>query len=72
MSTQSNNNNIKTENINSANNNSNNNMEEPMPPFDYFAWLMIGLSAAIVFGSAYYYKRSKQDLRKTIEMLDTL
>jgi hypothetical protein len=44
-------------------------MQEPPPLFDSFAWLAIVLAAAIIFCSAFYYKRSKQELRKTVEML---
>ena len=47
----------------------NNSMQEPPPSFDSFAWLAIVLAAAIIFGSAVYYRRSKQELRKTVEML---
>jgi hypothetical protein len=50
--------------------NNNNSMQEPPPRFDSFAWLAIGLALAVVFGSAFYYRRSKQELRKTIEMLN--
>ena len=46
-----------------------NNMQEAPPQFDSFAWLAIALAAAVVLGSAYYYSRSKKELRKTIEML---
>jgi copper transport protein len=49
--------------------NNNNSMQEPPPHFDSFAWLAIGLAAAVIFGSAFYYRRSKQELRKTVEML---
>jgi hypothetical protein len=49
--------------------NSNNSMQELPPPIDSFAWLAIGLALAVVIGSAFYYRRSKQELRKTIEML---
>jgi copper transport protein len=53
--------------LNQANSNS---MQEPLPKWDSFAWLAIGLALAVVFGSAFYYGRSKQELRKTIEMLN--
>jgi methionine-rich copper-binding protein CopC len=46
-----------------------NNIQEAPPQFDSFAWLAIALAAAVVLGSAYYYSRSKKELRKTIEML---
>ena len=49
--------------------NNNNSMQEPPPHFNSFAWLAIGLAAAVIFGSAFYYRRSKQELRKTVEML---
>ena len=49
--------------------NTNNSMQEPSPRFDSFAWLVIGLAAAVIFGSAFYYRRSKQELRRTVEML---
>ncbi len=49
--------------------NANNNMQQPPPRFDSFAWLAIALAAAVVFGSAFYYRRSKQELEKTAEML---
>lgn len=49
--------------------NTNNSMQEPPPRFDSFAWLAIVLAAAVVFGSVFYYRRSKQELRKTVEML---
>jgi hypothetical protein len=44
-------------------------MQEPPPRFDSFAWLAIALAAVVVFGSTFYYRRSKQELRKTVEML---
>jgi hypothetical protein len=47
----------------------NSNMQEPPPRFDSFAWLAIVLAATVVFGSIFYYRRSKQELRKTVEML---
>ena len=54
--------------VNQAANN-NNSMQGPPHRFDSFAWLAIGLAAAVIFGSAFYYRRSKQELRKTVEML---
>ena len=54
---------------NQAANANNNSMQEPPPHFDSFAWLAIALAAAVVFGSTFYYRRSKQELRKTVEML---
>ena len=53
-------------------NSPNNNIQEPPPPaLDSFAWLAIGLAAGVGLVSGYSYKRSKQDLRRTIEMLET-
>jgi hypothetical protein len=46
-----------------------NNTQEVPPQFDSFAWLAIALAVAVVLGSAYYYSRSKKELRKNIEML---
>ena len=42
-------------------------LESPTPPpaFDSFAWLAIGLSVAVVVGSAYYFKKSKRASSKT-------
>lgn len=48
----------------------NNGMKEVAPNFDWFAWLAIALAAAVVLGSTFYHRRSKQELRKTIEMLE--
>lgn len=48
----------------------NNSMQEAPPQFNSFAWLAIGLAVCVVFGSTFYYRRSKQELRKTIEMLE--
>jgi copper transport protein len=47
-------------------------LESPPPPpaFDSFAWLAIGLSAAVGVGSAYYFKKSKQQLKNTLETLE--
>jgi putative copper export protein/methionine-rich copper-binding protein CopC len=50
--------------------NTNTSIQEPPPSFDSFAWLAIVLAAAVIFGSAFYYRRSKQELRKTVEMLE--
>jgi putative copper export protein len=46
-------------------------LESPSPPpaFDSFAWLAIGLSVAVGFGSAYYFKKSKHQLENTLEIL---
>jgi hypothetical protein len=47
-------------------------LESPPPPpaFDSFAWLAIGLSVAVGVGSAYYFKKSKQQLKNTLETLE--
>jgi hypothetical protein len=55
--------------VSQATNANNNSMQEPLPRFDSFAWLAIALAAAVVFGSTFYYRRSKQELRKTVQML---
>jgi hypothetical protein len=55
--------------VSQTTNTNNNSMQEPPPRFDSFAWLAIALAAVVVFGSTFYYRRSKQELRKTVEML---
>jgi hypothetical protein len=55
--------------VSQTTNPNNNSMQEPPPRFDSFAWLAIALAAAVVFGSTFYYRRSKQELRKTVELL---
>jgi hypothetical protein len=55
---------------NLGNNAASNNMQETPPQFDSFAWLAIGLAVCVVFGSTFYYGRSKRELRKTIEMFE--
>jgi hypothetical protein len=45
-------------------------MQEIPPKFDSFAWLAIALAIGVVFGSTFYYRRSKKELMKTIEMLE--
>jgi copper transport protein len=47
-------------------------LESPPPPpaFDSFAWLAIGLSVAVGVGSAYYFKKSKQQLKNTLKTLE--
>jgi copper transport protein len=42
----------------------------PSPAFDSFAWLAIGLSVAVGAGSAYYYRKSKQQLQSTLKTLE--
>jgi hypothetical protein len=38
--------------------------------FDSFAWLAIGLSVAVVAGSAYYFRKSKKQLEGTLKTLE--
>lgn len=42
----------------------------PPPTFDSFAWLAIGLSIAVGAGSAYYFRKSKQQLKNTLKTLE--
>jgi copper transport protein len=44
--------------------------EPPPPAFDSFAWLAIGLSVAVGAVSAYYFKKSKQQLKDTIRTFE--
>ena len=50
---------------------SNNGIQEPMPVFDSFAVITIVLATIVAVGSGYFYKRSKQELKKTLELLET-
>jgi copper transport protein len=52
-----------------GNNNSMNQSESP-PSFDSFALLAIVLAGLVIFGSAYYFKKSKQQLKETIKMFE--
>ena len=47
-------------------------LESPPPPpaFDSFAWLAIGLSVAVGVGSAYYFKKSSEQLKNTLKTLE--
>jgi hypothetical protein len=46
-------------------------VESPAPPeLDSFAWLAIGLSVAVGVGSAYYFRKSKQQLEGTLKRLE--
>lgn len=52
---------------------SNSNMVNPpesAPSFDSFAILAIVLAGLVIFGSAYYFRKSKQQLQQTIKMFD--
>jgi hypothetical protein len=42
---------------------------QPPPAFDSFAWLAIGLSLAVSAASAYYFRKSKQQLEGTLKTL---
>jgi len=48
---------------------SDNDIKETMPVFDSFAVITIGLAIIVAVGSGYFYKRSKQELKKTVELL---
>lgn len=45
------------------------NIQERMPIFDSFAILAIVLAVMVGLGSAYYYKKSKRELKHTLELL---
>jgi copper transport protein len=46
-------------------------LESPAPPtLDSFAWLAIGLSIAVGAASAYYFRKSKQQLQGTLRTLE--
>jgi putative copper export protein/methionine-rich copper-binding protein CopC len=47
------------------------NQPESAPSFDSFAILAIILSGLVIFGSAYYFKKSKQQLQQTLKMFET-
>jgi putative copper export protein len=50
---------------------SNNGIQEPMPVFDSFAVIIIVLATIVGGGSFYFYKRSKRELKKTLELLES-
>jgi acyl-CoA synthetase (AMP-forming)/AMP-acid ligase II len=50
---------------------SNNGIQEPMPIFDSFAVIIIVLATIVGGGSFYFYKRSKRELKKTLELLES-
>ena len=50
---------------------SDNGIQETMPVFDSFTAITIGLATIVAVGSGYFYKRSKQELKKTIELLES-
>lgn len=45
------------------------NIQKRIPAFDSFAILAIVLAAIVGFGSAYFYKKSKQELKNTLNIL---
>jgi hypothetical protein len=45
------------------------NIQERMPTFDTFAILAIVLAAMVGLGSTYFYKKSKRELKHTLELL---
>ncbi|MGN6559875.1 MAG: hypothetical protein ACTHJ2_05050, partial [Candidatus Nitrosocosmicus sp.] len=47
------------------------NPPEYAPSFDSFAMLAIILSGLVIFGSTYYFRKSKQQLQKTLKMFET-
>ena len=50
---------------------SDNGIQEPMPVFDSFTVITIVLATIVAVGSGYFYKRSKQELKKTVELLES-
>ena len=46
------------------------NQSESPPSFDSFALLAIVLAGLVIFGSAYYFKKSKQQLKETLEIFE--
>jgi hypothetical protein len=50
---------------------SNNSIQEPMPVFDSFAVITIVLAAIVGGSSFYFYKRSKKELERTLELLES-
>ena len=67
--------NMQTQHNTSSASTTNNNAQEvesesPPPGFDSFAWLAVRLSIAVGVGSAYYFKKSKQQLEDTLRTLE--
>lgn len=50
---------------------SNNGIQEPKPVFDSFAVITIVLTAIVGGSSFYFYKRSKKELERTLELLES-
>jgi hypothetical protein len=50
---------------------SDNGIHEAMPVFDSFTVITIGLAAIVAVSSGYFYKRSKQELKKTVDLLES-
>jgi len=49
---------------------SDNDIQETMPVFNSFTVITIGLATPVAVGSGFY-KRSKQELKKTVELLES-
>ena len=60
----------KLSSLSSIENNSTMNQSEAPPSFDSFALLAIVLSGLVIFGSAYSFKKCKQQLKETMSMFE--
>jgi putative copper export protein/methionine-rich copper-binding protein CopC len=60
----------KLSSLSSIENNSTMNQSEAPPSFDSFALLAIILSGLVIFGSAYSFKKSKQQLKETMNIFE--
>jgi copper transport protein len=60
----------KLSSLTSIENNSTMNQSEAPPSFDSFALLAIVLSGLVIFGSAYSFKKCKQQLKETMSMFE--
>jgi copper transport protein len=60
----------KLSSLSSIENNSTMNQSEAPPSFDSFALLAIILSGLVIFGSAYSFKKSKQQLKETMSVFE--
>jgi hypothetical protein len=50
---------------------SDNGIQETVPVFNSFTVITIVLATPVAVGSGYFYKRSKQELKKTVELLES-
>lgn len=50
---------------------SDNGIQETIPVFNSFTVITIVLATLVAVGSGYFYKRSKQELKKTVELLES-